>query len=139
MKRRLHVVAAVLAVMTLSAGVCAVRADERDDGIRALRAQIDALDQRLRTLEQDRGRGREEAKAVAKAAPQFRVSDRGATAANDAFLVRRGRVSFDGHNSAKTDFFQTDFKLAPPVPAMLSNPVIRQDEKAVVTRLQVAF
>lgn len=37
------------------------------------------------------------------------------------------------------DYFQTDFDPAPGAPATLSNAVIRNDEKSLITRFQVSF
>lgn len=113
-----------LPLAALFAGSTSLRADERDDAIRDLREQIRLLDQKLRVLERKSEIKDEEAAAAAKAAPKVTATDkafslgsgdganllrlRGLIQAdsrwypdsglnnNDAFVVRRARISFEG-------------------------------------------
>jgi phosphate-selective porin OprO and OprP len=100
-------------------------AQSRDEEIQLLREQIRQLDQKLRVLERKSEIKDEEATAAAKAAPKVTVNDRGFTVAsadnahslrlrglvqadsrwylndeglttNDAFVLRRARIIFEG-------------------------------------------
>jgi len=113
-----------LAAAALFASVTALRADSRDDDIQALREQIRQLDQKLRVLERKQEVKDEDAAAAAKTAAKLTVNDKGITLAsgdganslrlrglvqadsrwffdseinnNDAFLIRRARLIFEG-------------------------------------------
>ncbi len=113
-----------LAASALLAGSPALRADSRDEDIAALREQIRILDQKLRVLERKQELREEDAAAAAKTAAKVSVTDKGVTLAssdaantlrlralvqadsrwfldsgvnnNDAFLIRRARLIFEG-------------------------------------------
>lgn len=115
---------AALLVALLPAGVTAVRAQSGEDEIQALREQIRQLDQKLRVLERKQELKDEERAAAAKTAGKVNISDKGVTLAsgdganslrlraliqadsrwfldsnlnnNDAFLIRRARLIFEG-------------------------------------------
>src|SRR3954466_7212237 len=75
-----------------------LRAESRDDEIRALREQIQLLDQKLRVLERKQEIKEEEAAVAAKAAPKVAVTDKGFTLASgdNANTIRlRGLVQLD--------------------------------------------
>lgn len=77
------VIPAMLAVMTLTAGLVPLRAaDDADAEIKALREQIRLLDQRLHQLEQKQQLKEQEAAAASKAAPKVNVTDKGVTFAS---------------------------------------------------------
>ncbi len=63
-------------------------ADESDD-IKALRAQVDSLEQKIRVVERKQELKDEDAAAAAKAAPTASFTDKGF----DLCLVRRGRLA----------------------------------------------
>ena len=130
---------AMLAVMTLTAGLIPVRAaDDADAEIKALREQIRLLDQRLHQLEQKQQLKEQEAAAAAKAAPKIAITDKGFTlasgdnanslkirglaqldsrlffgdqgASTNAFLLRRARLISEGTFAKLYSFqFVTDF------------------------------
>jgi phosphate-selective porin OprO/OprP len=80
------------------AGLPAYGAESRDDEIRALREQIQLLDQKLRVLERKQEIKEEDAAVAAKAAPKVTVTDRGFTLASgdSANSIRfRGLVQLD--------------------------------------------
>ena len=106
------------------AGSSSAWADSRDDEIRLLREQIQQLDQKLRILERKQEIRDEESAASAKSAVKVTANDRGYSVAsgdaantlrlrglvqadsrwffgdhisnNDAFLIRRARIIFEG-------------------------------------------
>jgi len=111
----------------------AMRADSRDDDIRALREQIQQLDQKLRMLEQRQDNKEAAAALAAKSEPKISLTDRGLTlasadgansikfrglaqldsrfffgdagASNDSFVLRRARIITEG-TFAKNFSFQ---------------------------------
>ncbi|HEY0947192.1 MAG TPA: porin [Opitutaceae bacterium] len=116
---------ALTAAALLSSLPVALRADAQADEIQALREQIRLLDQKLRVLERKQELKEEEAAAAAKSAPKIFVNDKGVTlasgdganslrlrglvqadsrwyfddggvATNDAFILRRARIIFEG-------------------------------------------
>jgi phosphate-selective porin OprO and OprP len=115
---------ALLTASLAATSAPAIYADARDDEIRALREQIQLLDQKLRVLERKQEIRDEEAATAAKAAPKITVNDRGFTLAsqdtansirlrgliqadsrwyfddtvtnNDAFVLRRARIITEG-------------------------------------------
>lgn len=77
------VIRAMLAAMTLTAGLIPLRAaDDADAEIKALREQIRLLDQRLHQLEQKQQLKEQESTAAAKAAPKISLTDKGFTFAS---------------------------------------------------------
>ncbi|PTY06548.1 porin [Opitutaceae bacterium EW11] len=117
-------IGAILLAGTFLSGTPAAWADSRDDEIRQLRDQIQQLDQKLRVLERKQEIRDEEAASKANAAVKVSASDKGFTLAsgdaanslrlrallqadsrwffgdhvsnNDAFLLRRARLIFEG-------------------------------------------
>src|ERR1700710_94809 len=88
----------VLAASLSFAALPAFAAESRDDEIRALREQIQLLDQKLRVLERKQEIKEEDAAAAAKTAPKVTVTDRGFTLASgdNANSIRfRGLVQLD--------------------------------------------
>lgn len=105
----------------------ALIADTRDDEIRLLREQIQQLDQKLRVLERKQEIKDEDAAAASKTAAKLTVNDKGVSVAsadaanvlrlrglvqadsrwffnenvsnNDAFVLRRARIIFEGNFS----------------------------------------
>jgi phosphate-selective porin OprO/OprP len=118
------IVRSTLAVAGLLVGAAHLKADARDDDIAALREQIRQLDQKLRVLERKQEIKADDAAAAAKSAAKVTVNDKGVTLAsgdganvlrlrglvqgdsrwffgsdinnNDAFLIRRARLIFEG-------------------------------------------
>lgn len=114
-----------LATGVFFSGATALFADVRDDEIRVLREQIQQLDQKLRVLERKQDIKDEEAAAAAKTTAKVTVNDKGFTVGssdganlirlrglvqadsrwffnenvsnNDAFVLRRARVIFEGN------------------------------------------
>jgi phosphate-selective porin OprO/OprP len=85
------VIRAMLAAVTLTAGLIPLRAaDDADAEIKALREQIRLLDERLHQLEQKQQLKDQEAAAAASAAPKINLTDKGFTF-----------VSGDGANSLR--------------------------------------
>lgn len=114
----------VLASGLLLAGASALEADTRDDEVRLLREQIQQLDQKLRVLERKQELKEEEATSAAKKTAKVTINDKGVSIAsgdaqnvlrlrglvqgdsrwffndnvsnNDAFVLRRARLIFEG-------------------------------------------
>ena len=87
-----------LAIGLLTSGVTALRADQRDDELQALRNQIGQLDQKLKVLERKQELKDEDATAAAKTAPKIALTDKGFTlsSADGANVVKiRGLVQLD--------------------------------------------
>lgn len=87
-----------LAVSFLLAGLPALRAQSDSSEIQALRAQIEALDQKLRVLERKQEIKDDDAATAAKSAPKITVTDKGFTlaSADSANVIKlRGLVQLD--------------------------------------------
>jgi phosphate-selective porin OprO and OprP len=125
-------------LMTLAGGLAAgqsVWADDTADAIKALKEQIEELDQKVRILERRRELDQEEAEQKAKTTPVLSVGERGFSMQsadgafnlrlralvqadgrfyfdhggnNEGFLIRRARLEFTG-----TLFQQFDFRVMP--------------------------
>jgi len=88
----------VLALSLLAAGSSALRADQRDDELQALRNKIDQLDQQLKVLARKQEIKDDETAAAAKTAPKIALTDKGFTftSADGANSVKiRGLVQLD--------------------------------------------
>jgi len=88
----------VLAVALLVTSSTALRADQHDDDLQALRNQIGQLDQKLKVLERKQEIKDEDAAAVAKTTPKIALTDKGFTftSADGANSVKiRGLVQLD--------------------------------------------
>ncbi|MFO1501157.1 MAG: porin [Verrucomicrobiota bacterium] len=82
-----------------SAGVLRVRADERDDLIKALIQRVDELDQKVKVLERNRELDTEAAEARSKEAPRLTAGSNGFSfsSADTNFVLRlRGGLQADG-------------------------------------------
>ena len=66
-----------------------------------------------------------------------------ASPVNNARRTRSAALGFTWFLSKavvfKFDYYHSEFGFAPAVPSALAAPLLRQDEKAVVTRVQLAF
>ena len=88
----------VLALSLLATGPVALRADQRDDELQALRNQIEQLDQKLKVLERKQEIKDDESAAAAKTAPKIALTDKGftLTSADGANSIKfRGLVQLD--------------------------------------------
>lgn len=92
------VLRSALAILPFLAGLPALRAQTHDSEIEALRAQIQALDQKLKVLERKNELRDEAAAAAAPTTPKITINDRGFTLASaDAAnsIKLRGLVQLD--------------------------------------------